>query len=149
MYGRFFLQRMYGDIYIISHISVVNDPIQTKNYTFITSHIKKLFTEFQSKRSNIRAVRINYLILFILYLVCVTRGNRTNKISAIFFMFVCVCGGTTRCTIDCQVVEAECHVNCSQSTILRLMPKSTQKPLDGDNTGQGVIFDHANKRCAV
>ena len=86
---------MYGDIYIISHISVVNDPIQTKNYTFITSHIKKLFTEFQSKRSNIRAVRINYLILFILYLVCVIiyfiiyliyflgdggRGNRRDKL---------------------------------------------------------------------
>ena len=89
---------MYGDIYIICYISVVNDPIQIKNYTFVTSHIKKLFTEFQSKRSNIRAVRINYLILFILYLVCViiylfiylSRGNRTNKISAIFFMFVCV-----------------------------------------------------------
>ena len=62
---------MYGDIYIISHISVVNDSIQTKNYTFITSHIKKLFTEFQPKRSNIRAVWINYLILFILYLFCV------------------------------------------------------------------------------
>ena len=71
MYGRPFLQRMYGDIYIFSHISVVNDPIQTKNYTFITSHIKKRFTEFQSKRWNIGAVRINYLILFILYLVCV------------------------------------------------------------------------------
>ena len=101
----------------------------------------------RNERLLFRFIHCNLYFYLFIYL---SRGNRTNKISAIFFMFVCVfVGGTTRCTIDCQVEVAECHVSCSQSTTLRLMSKSTQKPLDGDNTGQGVIFDHANKRCAV
>ena len=41
----------------------------------------------------------------------------------------------------------ECHVNCRQST--NLMLKSVQKPVNRGDTGQGVIFDHANKTCAV
>ena len=65
MYGRAYNKERMRTLYIISYILAVNDPNQTKNYNFITSHIKKLFTEFQWKRTNIRAVRITYLILFI------------------------------------------------------------------------------------
>ena len=71
VYGRAYNKECTGTLYIISYISAVNDPNQTNNCNFITSHIKKLFTEFQLKRSNIRTLWINYLILFILYLVCV------------------------------------------------------------------------------
>ena len=65
---------MYGHI-ITAYIGAINRSNQTQKH----SHIKMFTTKSHFKWSNIRAIRvnllINYLILFILCLVCVIIGS--------------------------------------------------------------------------
>ena len=69
------MRKLLQGVHIIANCSAINDSIQKQNAAFNASHAGILFIKYQKKRSNIRAVRVisyfNYVILFILHLVCV------------------------------------------------------------------------------